>query len=326
MAYYLQLPVHKKNKMSKIAIVVHGGAGPDSEFIQKNSDAYKKGIKEAVDAGYSILEEGGSALDAVEAAVNYLENNPLFNAGRGSALNEKAEVEMEASIMNGKDLKSGAVSMVKLVKNPVTLARAVMEKTSHIYLGDKGALEFAQKVGLKVMPEAYFITDHAFEQYTAAVQEATNTMEEAGDYQAKRKTHGTVGAVALDRDGNIAAATSTGGTENKVPGRIGDSSMIGVGSYANNKTCAISGTGDGEELIRNVVAFHVSSLIQYKGLPLKEACHYLFHNELKDAEGDIGIIAIDPSGTLAMEFNSERMHRGWRTSDGEQGALNYRES
>ncbi|HVG40989.1 MAG TPA: isoaspartyl peptidase/L-asparaginase, partial [Chitinophagaceae bacterium] len=228
--------------MNKLAIVIHGGAGPDSEHIKQNMDGYKKGLQEAASAGYRVLKEGGSALDAVEEAVNYLEDNPLFNAGRGSSLNENAEVEMDASIMNGKDLKSGAVAIVRNIKNPVTLARAVMEKTKHIYLGDKGALEFGKKIGLKVMPEAYFITDHAFEQYMDAVKEESNTLEEAGDYQVKRKTHGTVGAVALDKDGNVAAATSTGGIENKVPGRIGDSSMIGIGSYANNKTCAVSGT------------------------------------------------------------------------------------
>jgi beta-aspartyl-peptidase (threonine type) len=309
--------------MNKIAIAVHGGAGPDSEFIRQHQKEYEQGIQEAMDAGYRVLEEGGSALDAVEEAVNYLEDNPLFNAGRGSALNKKAEVEMEASIMNGQDLKSGAVSIVKNVKNPVTLARAIMEKTEHIYIGDMGALEFANQIGLKVMPEAYFITDHAFEQYTKALKEADNTMEEAGQYQVKRKTHGTVGAVALDKEGNVAAATSTGGTENKAPGRIGDSSMIGTGSYANNKTCAVSSTGDGEVLIQHVMAFHVSALIQYKGLGLKEACHYLMHNELKDAEGDMGIIALDTTGTVTMEFNSERMHRGYKTSDGEQFIANY---
>jgi beta-aspartyl-peptidase (threonine type) len=310
--------------MGKIAIIVHGGAGPDSEFIKKNADAYKKGLKEAADTGYSVLVEGGSALDAVEAAVNYLEDNPLFNAGRGSALTQKAEVEMDASIMNGKDRKCGAVSIVKNIKNPVTLARAIMEKSKHIYLGDMGALEFAHKVGLKLMPEAYFITDHAFEQYQAAVQEEENTIEEAGEYQVKKKEHGTVGAVALDTNGNIAAATSTGGTENKMPGRIGDTSMIGVGAYASNETCAVSGTGDGESLIRNVICFHLSALVKYKGLPLKDAARFLMHEELKDEEGDIGYIALDRDGNLAMEFNSERMHRAWRTSDGEQGQAIYK--
>ncbi|HUC82459.1 MAG TPA: isoaspartyl peptidase/L-asparaginase [Flavisolibacter sp.] len=307
--------------MAKLAIAVHGGAGPDSEFIQKHTTEYKKGLKDALKAGYRVLEDGGSALDAVEAAVRTLEDDPLFNAGRGSSLNEKAEVEMDASIMNGKDMKSGAVSILKNVKNPITLARAIMEKTSHIYLADMGALEFAQKIGLEAMPEAYFITDHAYEEYQKALKEASNTIQEAGQYQVKRKTHGTVGAVALDKDGNVAAATSTGGTENKVPGRVGDSALIGVGSYANNKTCAVSSTGDGEVLMQNVMAFHVSSLMQYKGLSLKKACRYLMHDELKDAKGDMGIIAIDPKGNIAMEFNSERMHRGFKTGDEEYVAV-----
>jgi len=297
--------------MGKIAIAVHGGAGPDSDFIKKHIKEYKKGLKDAMTAGYTVQEDGGSALDAVEAAVKSMEDNPLFNAGRGSALNEKAEVEMDASIMNGKDMKCGATSIVKNVKNPITLARAIMEKTSHIYLADMGALEFAQKVGLEVMPEAYFITDHAFEQYQQALKEASNSMQEAGQYQVKRKTHGTVGAVALDKEGNVAAATSTGGTENKVPGRVGDSALIGVGSYANNKTCAVSSTGDGEVLMQNVMAFHVSALMQYKGMTLKKACQFLMHQELKEAKGDMGIIAIDPKGNIALEFNSERMHRGY---------------
>jgi L-asparaginase / beta-aspartyl-peptidase len=301
--------------MGKIAIAVHGGAGPDSDFIKKHQKEYKQGLTDALKEGYRVLEDGGTALDAVEAAVKSLEDNPLFNAGRGSSLNQKAEVEMDAAIMNGENSKCGAVSIVKNVKNPVSLARAIMEKTPHVYLGDMGALEFAQKVGLEVMPEAYFITDHAFEEYQAALKESNENMGEAGQYQVQRKTHGTVGAVALDKEGNVAAATSTGGTENKVPGRIGDSSMIGVGCYAANKTCAVSSTGEGEVLIQNVMAFHVSSLMQYKEYSLKKACQYLMHQELKEEKKDMGIIAIDPRGNIAMEFNSERMHRGYKTGD-----------
>lgn len=300
--------------MGKLAIAVHGGAGPDSEFIKKHSKEYKAGLKEALTMGYRILEDGGTSLDAVEAAVKSLEDNPLFNAGRGSALNEKAEVEMDAAIMNGKDMRSGAVSIVKNVKNPVTLARAIMEKTKHIYLGDTGALEFARKIGLPLMPEAYFITDHAFEQYQEALKEAGKKIEEAGPYEANPKG-GTVGAVAVDKDGNVAAATSTGGIENKLQGRIGDSSMIGVGCYANNKTCAVSSTGDGEVLIENVMAFHVAALMQYKDYSLKKAVQYLLHQELKDVKGDMGLIAVDPRGNIAMEFSAERMHRGFKVGN-----------
>ena len=308
--------------MNKIAIVVHGGAGPDSEFIKQNIEGYKKDLEQAVDTGYKVLEDGGSA---VEAAVNYLEDNSLFNAGRGSALNEKAEVEMGASIMDGKSLESGAVAIVKNVQNPVTLARAIMEKTKHTYLGAMGALEFAQKIGLQLRPDAYFITDHAFEQYTEAMENEAKSLQDAGEYQAKRKTHGTVGAVALDKEGNVAAATSTGGTEYKMPGRIGDSSMVGIGSYANNKTCAVSSTGDGEYLMQHVIAFHISAIMEYKELGLKEACHYIMHEKLKDVEGDMGIIALDTQGNIAMEYNAERMHRSWRTSDGHGGVKIYNE-
>ena len=311
--------------MEKITIVVHGGAGPDSEFIRRNIDAYKEGLREAVNTGYSILEDGGSAVDAVEAAVNYLEDNPLFNAGRGSALNEKAEVEMDASIMDGKTMDSGGVAIVKNIKNPVTLARAIMEKTKHIYIGDMGALELARKLGLRVMPEAYFITDHAYEQYVSATEEEANTVQQAGEYQVRKKEHGTVGAVAVDKSGNVAAATSTGGLENKVPGRIGDSSITGVGCYADNRTCAVSSTGDGEVLIKHVTCFHVSAIMQYKGLSMKEACNYLINEELKDEKGDMGIIAVDSMANFTFEFNSERMHRAWRSSTGEEGVGIYKE-
>lgn len=311
--------------MPKFTIVIHGGAGPDSEFIQQNQEVYKRSLQAAVDAGYSVLQEGGSAIDAVEAAINTMENDSLFNCGRGSALNEHAEVEMGASIMNGQNLQSGGAAIVKNVKNPITLARAIMEKSKHIYLGDMGAVEFAQKQGLRFMPEAYFITDHAWEQYLEATSEEANTPETAGERQVKRKTHGTVGAVALDQQGNIAAATSTGGTENKVPGRIADSSMVGVGTYANNRTCAVSATGDGEYHIRHVTAFHISALMEYRSLSLKKACHHFLFEKLNDVAGDMGLIALDAAGNYSLVFNSERMHRAWRTSDGESGAAIYKE-
>lgn len=309
--------------MNKFSIVLHGGAGPDSDFIKEHQDQYKKALQAAADAGYRVLEAGGHAVDAVEAAVNYMENDALFNCGRGSALNEKGEVEMGASIMNGETLKSGAAAIVKNVKNPVSLARAVMEKSKHIFLGDMGALEFAKKVELPLMPDAYFITDHAWEQYASAAEEEATEPEQEGDKAVKKKTHGTVGAVALDKKGNIAAGTSTGGTENKVPGRIADSAMVGVGTYANNKTCAISTTGDGEYHIVHVSAFHISALMEYKGFSLKQACHHFLHEKLKDVEGDMGLIAIDTEGNFSLEFNCDRMHRAWRTSDGASGVGIY---
>jgi beta-aspartyl-peptidase (threonine type) len=301
--------------MVKIAMAVHGGAGPDSDLIKKNIDGYKKSLEEAVRAGYTILEGGGTSLDAVEKAVNYLEDNPLFNTGRGSVLNEAAEVQMEASIMNGKDLGCGAVALVQQVKNPVSLARAVMDKTKHIYLDGTGALAFGQQIGIDLRPDAYFITEYNYEQFEKEAQQKKEDLKEKASAQIKKKEHGTVGAVALDRQGNVAAATSTGGLENKKRGRIGDSSIIGVGAYANNETCAVSCTGDGEYMMQYVAAFHLSALMEYKGLSLKEASQYLIHEKCRDVAGDMGLIAVDAQGRVEFAFNSERMHRGWLSSD-----------
>jgi beta-aspartyl-peptidase (threonine type) len=239
----------------------------------------------------------------------------LFNAGKGSALNEHAETEMDASIMNGKNLQCGAVAIVRHVKNPVTLARAVMEKTKHIYLASEGALDFARQAGIEIRPAAYFITEHSYEQYEEAAKEEKRAPGEAAEVQLKRKEHGTVGAVALDSYGNLAAATSTGGLEHNKAGRIADSSMVGAGVYANNETCAVSGTGDGEYMMQYVAAFHLSALMEYKGLSLREACHYLIHEKCRNVQGDMGLIAIDPQGNVGLAFNSERMHRGWLSSN-----------
>ncbi|MGE5519708.1 MAG: isoaspartyl peptidase/L-asparaginase family protein [Candidatus Dadabacteria bacterium] len=310
--------------MNKIAIAVHGGAGPDSDFIHKNKVGYKKGIEDAINAGYQVLENGGTSIDAVEAAVKRLEDNPLFNAGKGAALNSKAEVEMCASIMRGEDLNSGAVAIVKNVKNPVSLARAVMEKTRHIYLGNQGALDFAKEIDLPLETDAYFITDHQYEVYAEATKKDSGAPQKVAPEQINESMHGTVGAVALDQYGNIAAATSTGGTENAKEGRIGDSSMIGIGSYANNDTCAVSSTGDGEVLIKHVSGFHISALMEYKGFSLNEAAWYFIHEKCKDVSGDMGIIAVDNKGNIAIEFNSERMHRGSKTSDSSLKVAIYR--
>lgn len=295
--------------MENIAIVVHGGAGPDSDYIKQHIEDYKKGLEEATNAGYRVLEQGGSAINAVEAAVNVLENNPHFNAGKGSSLNEKAEVEMCSSIMEGSTLQSGAVAIVKGVKNPVSLAKAVMEKTSHIYIGETGAQNFAMEIDAPMEDQLYFLDKHNTEQFEETKQELQEQEKKTNE-----KMHGTVGAVALDKNGNLAAATSTGGTEMAKRGRIGDSSMIGAGTYANNSTCAVSATGDGELNIQFVTAFHISSLIEYKGLSLKDACSYLIHEKTKNVEGDMGVIAVDPEGNVAAQFNSDRMHRGWKSS------------
>jgi beta-aspartyl-peptidase (threonine type) len=303
--------------MKKIALAIHGGAGPDSEYIKKNIEGYQKGLASAIEEGYAILEKGGTAIEAVEASIRILEDNPHFNAGKGSALTEKGEAEMCASIMDGKNQNAGAAAIVKGVRNPIRLARAIMEKSRYTYLGDSGALEFAKIMKLPMEPMAYFITEHQFEEYESAKKEqhgdAIGTAKEKLS-QDKEKKHGTVGAVALDADGNIAAGTSTGGLEFCKMGRIADSSMIGVGTYANNHTCAVSTTGEGEFHIRHVTAFHIAALMEYKGMSLREASYFLIHEKCKDVKADMGLIGVDVDGNLVAEFNTERMHRALRSS------------
>jgi L-asparaginase / beta-aspartyl-peptidase len=302
--------------MKKFALAVHGGAGPDSDHIKKNMDGYKKGIEDALNAGYAMLEKGGSALDAVEAAVMSLEDNPLFNAGRGAAINDAGEVQLCASITDGKCVGMGAIAIAKNVKNPVSLARLVMEKSKHIYLGSEGADRFAKEMKVPLEPDSYFITEHQFDTYREQREKARKRGSDAALPQLERRMHGTVGAVALDSKGNLAAATSTGGTEYEVSGRIGDSSMAGIGSYADNRFCAVSTTGEGECLIRQIASFHVAALMEYKELSLQDACDYLIDERCKDEKGDMGILSIDTNGEVVFKFNSERMHRGCKGSDG----------
>jgi L-asparaginase / beta-aspartyl-peptidase len=299
--------------MNKIAIAIHGGAGPDSDYIKQNLKEYRQGLKEAINEAYAMLEEGISAVDVVEAAIKTLEDNPLFNAGKGSALTESASVEMCSSIMNGYDLKCGAAAIVRNVRNPIRLARQIMEKTKHIYLGSTGAAEFAKQINLPMEPDAYFITEHQFEEYEKTRKKENDNGQQLAIEQLDKK-HGTVGAVALDSKGNLSAGTSTGGIDFCRPGRIADSSMIGAGTYANNETCAVSTTGEGELHIQHVTAFHISALIEYGGMNLRDACRYLIHEKYKNINGDMGLIAVDPKGNLVAEFNTARMHRAMRSS------------
>jgi L-asparaginase / beta-aspartyl-peptidase len=299
--------------MNKIAIAIHGGAGPDSDFIKQHIKEYKEGLKEAINEAYTMLEEGSSSVDAVETAIKALEDNPLFNAGKGSSLTENAEVEMCASLMNGFDLKCGAAAIVRNVRNPIRLARQIMEKTKHIYLGSIGAAEFAKQLNLPMEPDAYFITERQFSSYEETRKKQNDNGQQLAIQQLDKK-HGTVGAVALDIRGNLAAGTSTGGTDFCKPGRIADSSMIGAGTYANNETCAVSTTGEGELHIQYVSAFHISALMEYKGLSLKEACSFLIREKCKNINGDMGLIAVDTEGNLVAEFNTPRMHRAMKSS------------
>lgn len=299
--------------MNKIAIVIHGGAGPDSEHIRNNKKAYEEGLQAAVEAGYAVLEKGGHAEDAVESAIKSLEDNALFNAGRGSSLNEKAEVEMCASFMSGYDLTSGAAAIVRNVRNPISLARAIAEKSKHVYIGSIGATEFARANGLPMEPDAYFITENAYDEYVKSREQQNPNAQQVGMEQALKK-HGTVGCVALDIKGNLCAGTSTGGLDFSKPGRIADSSMIGVGTYANNATCAVSTTGEGEFHIQHVTAFHISALMEYGGKSLEEAARYLIKEKCKHVTADMGIIGVDREGNMVAEFNTQRMHRAMKAT------------
>ena len=304
------------------AIAIHGGAGaiPRSIMGAEKEKNYKQGLEEALLAGDTILSSGGNALDAVEAAVNKLEDNPLFNAGRGAVFTNGGTNELDASIMDGRNLMAGAVTGIKNIKNPISLARVIMEKSEHVFLSGLGAMEFAEKMKLEFVPDEYFFVQERYDQLLQAkesdqvVLDHGNTKNIAGVPNSKK---GTVGAVALDVFGNIAAATSTGGMTNKKFGRVGDSPVIGAGTYANNSTCAISCTGHGEFFIRSVVAYDISCLMEYKGLTLKEACDIVVYQKLVKIGGEGGLVAIDANGNIEMPFNSEGMYRAMRKSGGE---------
>jgi L-asparaginase / beta-aspartyl-peptidase len=298
----------------KFAIAVHGGAGTilRSLMTPEKEKSYMDALSDAIGAGHMILKQGGTSLDAVEAAVTSLENFPLFNAGRGSVFTNKGTHEMDASIMDGNTLEAGAVSGISNVQNPVQLARLVKDKSGHVFLCGKEAETFASLMSLPFQPDEYFYEEGRYKQW----QEVKDSDTYQLDHTIKdEKKFGTVGAVAIDVNGNLAAATSTGGMTNKRFGRIGDTPMIGAGTYANNKTCAVSCTGHGEFFIRAVVAYDISCLIEYKGLSLKEACDYVVKDKLVKMGGEGGLIAIDKFGNIELPFNSEGMYRAWRTGD-----------
>lgn len=306
--------------MNKYAIAIHGGAGTilKSNMTLEKEKAYTEGLKDAIEAGEIILKNGGLALDAVEAAVISLENNPLFNAGKGAVFNNAGKNEMDAAIMNGSDLSAGAITGVTNIKNPVSLAKAVMEQSEHVFLAGLGAMDFAKKVGAQLEDDAYFYVQLRYDQFLQAKQSDSILLDHTStNLEGEGKKFGTVGAVAKDIHGNLAAATSTGGMTNKKFGRIGDSPMIGAGTYANNATCAVSCTGHGELFIRSVVAYDVSCLMAYKGLSLQEACEEVVMNKLVKIGGEGGLIAVDHQGKMTLIFNSEGMYRAMKSSDSE---------
>jgi beta-aspartyl-peptidase (threonine type) len=296
------------------SIAIHGGAGTilRSSMTAELEKASRDALTEALNIGYGILENGGTALDAVEAAIRSLEDCPIFNAGKGAVFTATGEHELDASIMDGKTLSAGAAAGVKGVKNPVSLARLIMEKSGHVMLAGKGAEDFAKSMNCEFCDDSYFYDEFRFQQW----QELKDTDNFQLDHSKDERKFGTVGAVALDKDGNLAAATSTGGMTNKRFGRVGDSPIIGAGTYADNRYCAVSCTGSGEFFIRSVVAYDVCAQMQYRGDSLELACKNTVHKRLGEIGGDGGLIAIDKDGNICMDFNTEGMYRACKNSNG----------
>ena len=306
--------------IKKYAIAIHGGAGTilHTNMTNEIEKKYKTALNDSILAGENILLNSGLAIDAVEAAIRSLENNPLFNAGRGSVFSHEGEHEMDASIMNGKDLMAGAVAGVKNVKNPITLAKSVMQHSNHVFMAGQGAEVFAKQLNIEMAPNEYFFEQMRYDQLIQAKSNDRIDLDHVDNkFENGEKKFGTVGAVALDVFGNISAGTSTGGMTNKKHGRVGDTPIIGAGTYANNQTCAVSCTGHGEFFIRSVVAYDISCLIEYKGFSLKEACNLVVKDKLVKIGGEGGLIALDAKGNIELCFNSEGMYRASKKSNEE---------
>jgi beta-aspartyl-peptidase (threonine type) len=315
---FIPLASVARGETPMISIAIHGGAGviTRSSMSDEDEKAYRAELGRALDAGYGVLDAGGSSLDAVTAAVRILEDSPLFNAGKGAVFNHEGINELDASIMDGRSGKAGAVAGVRHVKNPIDLARLVMDRSPHVLLSGSGAEEFALEQGIELVPRSYFYTDRRWQQLEKAWTGEHHSAAEIGYF-------GTVGAVALDRAGNLAAATSTGGMTNKRWGRVGDSPIIGAGNYADNASCAVSATGSGEYFIRTVLAHEISSLMKYRGLSAEAAAHEAVHETLKGIGGEGGVIVVDRAGNIALDFNTEGMFRGARDSKGRRDILIY---
>ena len=309
-----------------IAIAIQGGAGTivKREMSAEKEARYKAALQEALQAGYQVLAQNGTALDAVETTVKVLEDCPLFNAGRGSVFTAEGTHEMDASIMDGRDLSAGAVAMVQGIKNPIALARLVMEKSGHVLLAGNGALEFARKMQCEFADDTYFFDQFRYDQWQSIKDTDNFQLDHSSgknDQDSPNPRIGTVGAVACDQAGNLAAATSTGGMTNKRWGRIGDSPVIGSGVYANNLTCAVSCTGSGEYFLRAVVAYDVSCLMEYKNYTLAQACEEVIQKRLPRIGGDGGLVAVNSKGEISMPFNTEGMYRASKTPQAETIAI-----
>lgn len=308
--------------MNPFSLVIHGGAGTilKSDMTPELEKAYSQGLEIALNNGFNILEKGGTSIEAIRASIKTLEDNILFNAGRGAVFTKKGVQEMDAAIMDGKTLAAGSIAGVRNVRNPIELAYEVMTNSNHVFLSGKGANDYAIKMGLKLEPDEYFFSKFRYDQWKEIRDSDNYSLDHTHqdlDELMKDKKFGTVGAVACDQMGNLAAATSTGGMTNKKYGRIGDSPIIGAGTYANNETCAISCTGHGELFIRAVAAHDVNALMAYKGLTLQQAMDEVVNHKLMAINGVGGMIGVDAMGNTAMIFNSAGMYRAMKNSKGE---------
>jgi beta-aspartyl-peptidase (threonine type) len=319
------------NATAPITLVIHGGAGPipRAEMTAEREKGHRAALEASLRAGHSVLKSGGAALDAVVAAIRVLEDSPLHNAGKGAVLTAEGTVELDASIMDGATRRAGAVAAVKHPKNPIVLARLVMDKSPHVLMTGEGAEVFGRQHGVEMMPADYFITEQRKQQLERVKRQLQQKDREKPrsefELLSPAERAGTVGAVALDSRGNIAAGTSTGGMVNKRFGRVGDSPIIGAGTFADNRTCGVSGTGHGEFFIRGVVAYDVAALMEYKGMKLAEAADLVVMKKLKELGGTGGIIALDRQGNVAMPFNTEGMFRGVMRADGSFEIAIYRD-
>lgn len=311
----------------RLALAIHGGAGTirREAMSDEQERSYRNGLEAALDAGWTLLRDGASALDAVERAVCVLEDDPLFNAGRGAVFTNACTHEMDACIMSGADLRAGAIAAVAGVVHPITLARRVMDESPHVLLCGAGAEEFARAAGIEFAPAEYFYDEFRYRQLLDARRDDAVQLDHAGNGNSNDKKFGTVGAVACDGRGDLAAATSTGGMTNKRFGRIGDTPIIGAGTYADNRTCAVSTTGHGEFFMRAVAAYDVACLMKYVGLSLAAACERTVNETLREMGGEGGLIAVDARGNVALPFNSEGMYRACVSSEHAATVEIYRE-
>ena len=308
------------DRAAPVTIVIHGGAGAlePGRYTPEQEEAFKAKLTEALDAGYAVLESGGAALDAVEAAIVIMEDSPLFNAGKGAVFTREGKNELDASVMDGATLNAGAVAGVTNVKNPIRLARAVMEKSEHVMFAREGAEKFAKEQGLEIVKPKYFWTQNRWYAYREALAAEKRKKASAAPHDFK---YGTVGAVALDAQGNLAAGTSTGGMTLKRYGRVGDAPIIGAGTFADNKSCAVSSTGWGEYFMRLTVARDICAQVEYGGKSVEDAANNVIHHRLQDAGGDGGVIVLGADGAYAMTFNSAGMFRGVKNAETQSVAI-----